>query len=86
MKLVQIPEKTKLIQVLKEVTEWLEDPENIHYKNGSMVVCLFSESNQQVDGQPGVRMRDMQWFSVDSIFQAVGALEKAKMKLLLDIE
>ena len=27
MKVVQLPEKTKLIQVLKEVIEWLEDPE-----------------------------------------------------------
>lgn len=85
MNIVQIPERTKLIDVLKEIIEWLEDPENVQYKNGNMVVCLFSESNQQVDGAPGVKMRDMEWFSVDSIFQAVGALEKAKMKLLLDI-
>lgn len=86
MNIVQLPEKTKLIDTLKQVIEWLEEPENVDYKNGNMVVCLFSEANQLVNGEPGVRMRDMQWFSVDSIFQAVGALEKAKMKLLLDIE
>lgn len=85
MNVVQIPEKTKLIDMLKDTIDWLEDPENIDYKNGSMVICLFSESNERVDGQAGVRMRDIQWFSVDSVFQAVGALEKAKMKLLLDM-